>query len=366
MNKIFLLDINTIYYSDLIKFVNNKNINMNLSETEEFVLNEIKNLSGSSVLDFNDLISKINLNNHDIKLKTSGTTGYPKIIIHNVESITKNIIIDKKYNESIWGLCYPIGKMAFYQVLFQSLYNQSTIINLYGLSLKLASNKIINNKITHLSATPTFYRMLLSENDIFDFVSQVTLGGENSDNNLIRKIKTNFPNAKIKNIYASTEAASLFSSDSDTFKIPEKYKEKIKFVNNKLYLHKDLVGEIDVTKLEGDWYDTKDMIEIVNEYNFKFIGRENTDINVSGFKVNPVKVESVLNSLQYVKNSVVFSRKNSVVGNVLCCNIILNETKTKLEIKNDLNGILEKYEIPSIINLVDSIEINKNMKISRI
>lgn len=365
MDKIFLIDKNTIRYSDLINFINDDNFNLELSETEEFILTHIKNLSGYKVYDFESLILSIKKNNLEIKLNTSGTTGKPKSIIHTVHSITKNIIINDKFNNSIWGLCYPVGKMAFYQVLYQSLFNQSTIINLFGYNFSLISDKIINSGVSHISATPTFYKMLLSENVKFNLVLQVTIGGESSDNNLINKIKINFPNASIKNIYASTEAASLFVSESDTFKIPEKYKEKIKFFNNKLYLHKELVGHIESNKLDGDWYDTKDVIEVLNKNEFKFVGRENTDINVSGFKINPFKVESTLNSLPYIKNSVVFSKKNSVTGNILCCNLILTHPKTKGEIKCDLLGTLEKYEVPTIINFVDTIDVNENMKISR-
>lgn len=366
MNKVFFVDKNVIYYSNLIDFINDENFYLELSDTERFVLDQIKNLSGRSVINFDDLIFKIKKNNFEIVLNTSGTTGKPKSVTHTIRSITKNIMIEDKYSNSIWGLCYPVGKMAFYQVLFQSLFNQSTIINLFGYDFNLISNKIISNKISHISATPTFYKMLLSENVKFNCVSQVTIGGESSDNNLINKIKINFPSASIKNIYASTEAASLFASNSDTFKVPVKHKEKIKFFNNKLYLHKDLVGNIDVSQLDGDWYDTKDIIEVLNNNEFKFIGRENTDINVSGFKINPFKIESTLNSLPYVKNSVVFSKKNSVIGNILCCNIILTQPKTKVEVKGDLNKVLEKYEVPTIINFVDTIDVNENMKISRI
>jgi acyl-coenzyme A synthetase/AMP-(fatty) acid ligase len=364
MNKIFLIDKNIIFYDDLINFLNNKNFNLELSEIERFILYQVKNLSKTNVKNFEDLIVKIKESDLEIKLLTSGTTGKPKNIIHTVQSITKNIIIDVKYKNAIWGLCYPFGKMSFYQVLFQSLFNQSTIINLYDFSL--ISDKIISNKISHISATPTFYKILLSENVKFDFVSQVSIGGESLDNNLINKIKVNFPNASIKNIYASTEASSLFTSNSNIFKIPEKHKEKIRLFNNKLYLHKDLVSNLDISQLEGDWYNTKDVIEILNDNEFKFIGRENTDINVSGFKINPFKVETTLNSLSYVKNSIVFSKKNSVIGNILCCNIILNQPKTKMEVKSDLHNLLEKYEIPSIINFVDVIDVNENMKISRV
>lgn len=366
MNKIFLIDKNIIYYNDLINYLNNENFNLELSNTEKFILNQVKNLSGSRISNFNDLITKIKENNYTIQLNTSGTTGKPKIVTHNIQSITKNIIVNDKYHNTIWGLCYPVDKMSFYQVMFQSLFNQSTIVNLFGYDFNLISNKIINYKISHISATPTFYRMLLSINKTYESILQVTLGGESFNKNILNKIKIRFPNSNIRNIYASTEASSLFISDSDIFKIPKKYKQKIKFVNNKLHIHKDLIGNVDIDKLNGEWYDTKDIVEMLNEYEFKFIGRENMEINISGFKINPLKVESIINSLDYVESSLVFSKKNSVIGNILCCNIILKQPKTKLEIKNELNDILEKYEIPSIINFVSTININENMKISRI
>ena len=95
------------------------------------------------------------------------------------------------------------------------------------------------------------------------------------------------------------------------------------------------------------------------------IGRENNQINVSGFKINPIKIESVINSLPYVINSVVYSKKNSVVGSILCCDIVLNEVLNKKNIKLDLTKLIDKYEIPTIINIVDTIKINESMKISR-
>ena len=45
-------------------------------------------------------------------------------------------------------------------------------------------------------------------------------------------IKKRFPNAKVKNIYASTEAGSIFASDGDLFKIPTKFESLIKIENN--------------------------------------------------------------------------------------------------------------------------------------
>jgi acyl-coenzyme A synthetase/AMP-(fatty) acid ligase len=365
VNNIFLYDKNIITYQNLIDYVNSSIIEKYYSDLEIFILESIKNLSSYPVSNIDDLLSKIISNNNKILLNTSGTTGKPKDVSHTINTITKNIIIDKKYGDVCWGLTYNQGKMAFYQVLLQSLFNKSKIVNLYGYSFDDMSDRIIENKITHISATPTFYRMLISSKIIFKDIKQITLGGEGSDSQFIDKLKVYFPNARVKNVYASTETASLFASDNDIFKIPEKYLDKVKFINNTLLIHKDLLGNIDNTPLNDEWYDTQDEVEFISENKFKFIGRKNIEINVSGFKVNPLRVESIINSLPYVVNSVVYSKKNSVVGSLLCCDLILNKPIDKSTIKSELKNIIDKHEIPVIINIVDTIKINDNMKISR-
>jgi acyl-coenzyme A synthetase/AMP-(fatty) acid ligase len=365
MNDIFLYDKNTITYQELIDYVNLKKLEVNYSKLELFVLEFVKNILGESVLDLDDLIYKIKYNNKKIILKSSGTTGEPKSVIHTIESISKNIIIDVKYMNVCWGLTYPEGKMAFYQVLLQSLFNKSKIINLYGYTFDQISNRIIDNCITHISATPTFYRMLLSSKIHYNNVKQITLGGEGSTKQFIDNLRGYFPNSKIKNIYASTETASIFASDNDVFKFPVKYKDKVKVIDNKLFIHKDLIGLIENGDPSSEWYDTKDLVEFISDNEFRLIGRENNQINVSGFKINPIKIESVINSLPYVINSVVYSKKNSVVGSILCCDIVLNEVLNKKNIKLDLTKLIDKYEIPTIINIVDTIKINESMKISR-
>jgi len=366
MRKIFLIDKNIITYDDLLNLINNSELVFTYSETELYIINLIKKLCGDGFVNsIEDLIEKIKLNNFSVDLFTSGTTGSAKKINHNLNSLTKNIVIKDEFKSAVWGLSYHPSKMASYQVIFQSIFNQSTLVNLFDYDFDQKSLMITNFNVTHISGTPTFYRMLISNGVIFNEVKQITLGGEGSDSTLINKLKINFPNAKIKNIYASTEAASLLISNSDLFSIPEKYKNVIKIKNNLLYIHNSLLGQVDSTSLENEWYNTMDIVEFVNSSEFKFIGRGNTEINVSGYKVNPFHVESVINNLDYVNLCKIYPKKNSVVGNVLCCDLVINKDITKNVIKDNLSDKLEKYEIPVIFNIVKSIEFNENIKIDR-
>ena len=264
----------------------------------------------------------------------------------------KNIKIRKELKNTVWGLTYDWKKIAGSQVILQSYLNEGKVVNLFKKSYSDIINLIEEYKITHISATPTFYRLL--GNVIFENVKQVTLGGEVVTSNVISHIEKVFPNAKITNIYALTEFGTLFTSNKDYFEFSEKISIFVKIKNNTIFI-----------KQNNEWIDTGDVIEWLNETKFKIIGRETNMINVGGVKVNPIKVEEVINELEYVSNSIVYGKKNSVMGMIVAVDVVLNTNIAVKQIKNDLIEKLNQYEIPLKINIVDTIEINSNGKLIR-
>ena len=365
MDKIFLIDKNIITYQQLIFEINEPNSIFGLSEVESIVIDTIKKLVSRKISDYNDLISNIKETNSDIQLKTSGTTAKPKIINHTFESMTRNIKISGDRESDVWGFAYNPTKMAGYQVLFQSILNKNTLVNLFKCDYVEISKRILEYGVTNISATPTFYKVLISENLIYPNVKNISLGGEGSTKEFHDKLRYNFPNAKIKNIYASTEVSSLFASEGDVFRIPNKYKDLIKLDSNKLIVHKSLVGNSDNIKFDGEWYDTGDLIEVIDDSTFKITGRDGFLVNVGGYQINPMYIESKISEMDYVKLCKVYSKPNSLLGNIIICDIILLSDITVLEIKNNLKSILNDYEVPSKINIVSQIEINENGKINR-
>jgi acyl-CoA synthetase (AMP-forming)/AMP-acid ligase II len=189
---------------------------------------------------------------------------------------------------------------------------------------------------------------------VFENVNQVTLGGEVVDGNLITHIEKIFPNAKITNIYALTEFGTLFTSNKDYFEFSEKISIFVKIKNNTIFI-----------KQNNEWIDTGDVIEWLGETKFKIIGRETNMINVGGVKVNPIKVEEIINELDYVSNSIVYGKENSVMGMIVAADVVLTNNITVKQIKNDLIEKLNQYEIPLKINIVDTIKINSNGKLIR-
>ena len=313
-----------------------------------FILNNTNSEDDNGILDF---INKIR-NNESITFTTSGTTGEPKEIIHSYDILVKNIKIKDDLKNTIWGLTYDWTKIAGSQVILQSYLNGGKIVNLFKKSYSEIIHLIKEYGITHISATPTFYRLL--GNVIFENVKQVTLGGEVVNSNVITHIEKVFPNAKITNIYALTEFGTLLTSNKDYFEFSEKISIFVKIKNNTIFI-----------KQNNEWIDTGDVIEWLGETKFKIIGRETNMINVGGVKVNPIKVEEIINELDYVSNSIVYGKENSVMGMIVAADVVLTNNITVKQIKNDLIEKLNQYEIPLKINIVDTIKINSNGKLIR-
>ena len=171
--------------------------------------------------------------------------------------------------------------MAGLQVFFQAFENTSMLVNMFSMQRQKVYSLINQYHITHISATPTFYRLLLPFEKEYSSVERVTFGGEKSEYNLYESVKLIFPNAQINNVYASTEAGSLFASRGDCFQIPESIRDKFKVEEDELLIHKSLLGRSESFSYSGDYFRSGDLIEWVDKANFlfKFKSRKNELIN---------------------------------------------------------------------------------------
>ncbi|MCD4819018.1 MAG: AMP-binding protein [Candidatus Cloacimonetes bacterium] len=308
-----------------------------------------------------------NLNNWKITLLTSGTTGVPKKITHTFSSITKSVKISKSHNADIWGFAYNPTHMAGIQVFFQAFLNMNTIVNIFNKPLRNMHLLVENYLISHISATPTFYRLFVQKEVTFVSIKQVSCGGEKLEKNLKIRLKKCFPYAKIRNIYASTEAGSLFASKGEYFKIPQKLSQYIKIIDSEILIHKDILGVSNDIPLQNGWYYSGDIIEIIEddpEIIFKFLHRKNEMINVGGYKVNPNEVEEEIRKIENVNSVRVYGLKNSVLGNILCADIVVNDI-TEKEIRKILSSKLQPFKSPRFFNFVKKIEITRTGKIKR-
>lgn len=315
----------------------------------------------------NDLIQRVQMSKSKLKFFTSGTTGVPKVVEHDIINLTRNIKTDDRFSGNIWGFAYNPTHMAGLQVFLQALLNANNLINIFRLNKEEVYQSIDKYKITHISATPTFYRLLYPSTLKYNSVLQITFGGEKSDAQLHDRMKGIFPCAKIKNVYASTEAGTLLATENEGFSIPQKLKSQIRIHDGELFIHRALLGNAQL--VGGDeWYASGDMIEFLDEGKdvFKILARRSEMINVGGYKVNPGEVEAALRSMKEIQECRVYGVPNSILGNILCADICLAQGNiSESEIKRYLTNSLQNFKVPRKIYFKDNITLNRSGKIDR-
>ena len=336
---------------------------------DENLVNVKEKISPKSYKSMGEIVEDIQNSTSEITIFTSGTTGQPKKVLHTVATLTRSVRIGERYVGQIWAYAYNPTHMAGLQVFFQAFENLNTLVNVFNKQRSEVYELINKHNITHISATPTFYRLLLPFEQEYKTVVRVTLGGEKSDSHLYENIKKIFPEAKINNVYASTEAGSLFAAKGDCFQIPENIRDKFEVVDDELLIHKSLLGKSDSFKFEGDYYHSGDLIEWVDKESglFRFKSRKNELINVGGYKVNPGEVENILLSIEGVKQVLVYGKANSILGNVLCADIQLEDgvALTDVEIKKALRSQLQDFKIPRRIKFVEQMSLTRTGKLKR-
>ncbi|MBT8181757.1 MAG: AMP-binding protein, partial [Eudoraea sp.] len=270
----------------------------------------------------------------------------------------------------VWAFAYNPTHFAGLQVFFQALFNKNALVFVFQRDFKKVYKDLEEHQVSNMSCTPTFMKLLLGsiENPL-EQVKVLTFGGERFDPKIMEGVSKYFPNAKISNVYASTEAGSLLRGQGEYFSIPDRYKDLIRIENDELLIHHDLLGESKTFALHGNWYHTGDKVEYIDETRFKFKNRDSDLINVGGYKINPIEIEGVISKISGVSDVLVMGRKNSLLGNVIVAEIIsdgsLTEPEIKKLIKDEVGHQLQSYKMPHKIKFVKSFQLTRTGKVKR-
>ncbi len=158
----------------LDSFYNEKNIK------NKYESNEIKKYS-ISIKSVSELISSIKNSKSKIKILSSGTTGEPKLITQTIGTFLRSVKIGEQNSSDVWALTYNPSHMAGLQVFFQAILNFNSIIYLFNQENEIILKSIAKYNITHISGTPTFYKLLSVAQISYPNILRVTIGGEKSD-----------------------------------------------------------------------------------------------------------------------------------------------------------------------------------------
>ena len=376
---VYTEDPSEVFIEILLAILTNSELTLLDSEFSEETLDSIgydssvgsetKLLSGVDIADEQELVSQIEDANDQwtLTLYTSGTTGTPTPVNQTFENLTRSVRREPRFSKHVWAFAYNPTHFAGLQVFFQAIMNKNPIVYIFEHSPEEIGELIEKHGITHISSTPTFYRLRLQQlTGEYETVSRLTSGGEKFEPSLKSSLQETFPNAKFRNVYAITEAGSLLESDGELFQIPDELTDKVEITeDSELIVHQSLLGESVSEDIDGEWFHTGDLVEFVSEDKFRFVGRESDFVNIGGYRVNPYEVEKHINSLEEIEAAVVAARDSSVTGKILVAEVQpvegIDPDTAQKRVKDAISH-LERWKQPRIIDTVDQIEQSRSGK----
>lgn len=316
----------------------------------------------------------------EVVIFSSGTTGAPKGALHTWETLVSRTHSSPAFEGARWLLTYQPAAFAGLQVFLHVLRNSGQLTFGYGEPARLVA-LAARDHVTHLSGTPTFFRLVLStalESTFADLhPQQLTLGGEVVDEAILRSLKARFPQTRITHIYASTEAGVGFSVHDEKPGFPTSYLKKgsaiveMKIVKGELFLKsasrmKRYVDE--PTGPPSDFIATGDLVRISDDRVY-FVGRKKERINVGGNKVSPSEVEQVLLNLPIVQSARVYATKSSLTGAIVSADVVLHKgcdpVTARAAILEACQKQLTAFKVPRLLQFVNELPIASSGKISR-
>jgi len=298
-------------------------------------------------------------------LFSSGSTGEPKGILHNLDILLEKYYkVKKSFRTLIFLLLDHIGGI---NTLFSILSSGGTIIIPNTRTPEEVCKSIEKYKVELLPTTPTFLNLLILsgiyKNYNLSSLKLITYGTEPMSEFLLTRLKKEFPWVEFKQTYGTTEIGIMSSksksSESTWVKIGgEGYETKV--IEGILWIRAktSMVGYLNSSSpfTKDGWFITGDIVETDGEY-IKFLGRESDIINVGGQKVYPYEIENILLQMDNILDISVYGEKNPITGQIVCADIVLKETEDIFSLKKRIYQFckdkLEKFKIPIKISIVD-------------
>jgi acyl-coenzyme A synthetase/AMP-(fatty) acid ligase len=270
-----------------------------------------------------------------VVLFSSGTTGTPKAILHTWENLARRVRVSPDLEGMCWLTSHSVPTFAGLQVLLHVLSNGGTLVTPPqdpGAAAALARQA----GVTHVSGTPSFYRLLLARASAADLralsLQQITLGGEAADQTVLDALKATFPGARVTQIYASTEMGACFAVHDGLAGLPVEYLDserggvRLRIVGGELHVGSPgaMLGYLGdgSTRPPGGLFATGDMVEVRGD-RVRFVGRRGSGLNVGGRKADPEEIEAVVREVPGVVAARVSGSPSSLLGQLVRAEVVL-------------------------------------------
>src|SRR6266699_2948817 len=306
-------------------------------------------------------------------LLSSGSTGAPRAILHNFDSI-----VEEKLRKRVRTRARPPKILMF--LLFDHIGGLNSLL----WALRVGGTAIVprhrtpreicalieKHEIRLLPTSPTFLNLILIGNchQEYDLSSLriITYGTEPMPEELLRRVNATFPRARLLQTFGTSETGisttTSESSRSTYFKIADE-NVQYRIVDGELQLKSStqFLGYLNYPNdslTDDSWFRTGDLVEENADGFIKINGHSKEIINVGGEKMLPLELESILLSSPLVDDCLVYGKANSITGQSVCVDIKPHGDMTRAELRKHvvefLSGKVDQFKIPSKVNLIDS------------
>jgi len=305
---------------------------------------------------------------------SSGSTGEPKGIVHDIELLLSKFRLPRHRFRTINFLLFDhIGGV---NTMFYTLANLGCTIVPKNRSVGAVCEAIERHSVELLPTSPSFLNLLLleagAENYDLSSLQVVTYGTEvMSDRTLAAAVKV-LPHVRFQQTYGLSEVGILRSKSQSNESLMVKiggegYETKV--VEDRLFIRAktSMLGYLNAPDpFDADgWLDTGDSVIVEGEY-FRILGRESDIVNVGGQKVYPAEVEKVLADLPGVIEAVVSGEEHLLLGQVVVATLQMSEDVPAAEMRKAVNqhcrGRLQPYMIPQKVRVVLDSPMNYRFK----
>ena len=322
-------------------------------------------------------------NRAGLVLFSSGTTGKPKAMVHDLDNLTHAALSKSKRGRDLIFMIF---------LMFDHIGGLNTMFNCLaqGMHMVLPENRnpddvcalIDRYKVNVLPTSPTFLNLILINESYRKYdlssVKLITYGTEVMPESLLSKLKSVFSGVKFLQTFGTSETGisqTMSKSSESTLLRIEDPDTEYKVVDGELYLRTktQILGYIneqsDRFTTDG-WFKTGDLVEQAADGFIRIVGRNKELINVGGEKVLPNEVETILFQMPEVLDCYVFGQPNPITGQMVCAKILFNRPLSVLEAKDLVvkfcTGRLERYKVPAKVQLMTESEHSDRFKKKRL
>jgi len=338
---------------------------------------------------------------------TSGTTGEPKMVLHNHSYPLGHIITVRFWHDvRSTDLHFTLSDTGWAKSAWGKFYGQwieGAAIFVYDIRSKFNATEILplieKYGINTFCVPPTIYRMLiLADLDKFDFseLRHCTSAGEPLNPEVIKAWK-DATGLTIYEGYGQTETVlcvgtfpgmqprfgsmgkpspgwqiELHDDHGKEVAVHEEGRIAIRINPRPVGMFQEYLNNPEENKksFDGDWYYTGDKAYRDEDGYFWFIGRDDDVIKASGYRIGPFEVESALLEHPAVQEAAVVGSPDDIRGMIVKAFIILkpgfkpSDTLVR-EIQTHVKKVTAPYKYPRAIEFVESLPKTISGKIRR-